>query len=543
MTTTTIDTLIRGAKIVDGAGNPWRYGDVALAGERVLDITPPGQVPAAAARQVVEAAGMVVCPGFIDIQSHSIIPLMVDGRCLSKITQGVTTEIMGEAWTPAPVGGRFTEPMPHTAHADRIKEWLALAPTWRRFGDWLAAVERHGVSPNFGSFLGAGTLREYAKGMDAGPADAGDLDTMRRVMAEAMEDGAFGVSYALIYPPDCYASTDEIVEVCKVVARYGGVYITHIRSEADQLLEALEEALAIGRRASLPVEIYHLKAAGAANWSKMPAVIERIDRARAAGQDVTADMYPYAASGTGLSAVLPPWTAAEGKLFANLADPAMRRRIREAMLDPAGGAEMLSSGRDAAGIMPIGFERPEHQQYVGKRLSEIAAARGQDWIETVFDLLLAERQRIATIYFSMQEDNLPLQLRQPWIKVSTDAGGVDPAWAAEHGPVHPRGYGAYPRVLGKYVREQGVLTPEDAIRKMTSAVADRLQLRDRGLLRAGCFADVVVFDPANINDNATFAQPHQLSTGIRDVWVNGVRVLADGDHTGAKPGRRVGMGG
>ncbi len=536
-----IDTLIRGAKVIDGTGNPWFYGDVALAGDRVLEVAPPGRLPAEAAQQVVEAAGMVVCPGFIDIQSHSIIPLMVDGRCLSKITQGVTTEIMGEAWTPAPVGGRFMEPMPHTAHAARIKDWLELAPTWRRFGDWLAALEQRGVSPNVGSFLGAGTLREYAKGMDAGAADAAELDTMRRVMAEAMEDGAFGVSYALIYPPDCYAPTDEIVEVCKVVAGYGGTYITHIRSEADQLLEALEEALDIGRRANLPVEIYHLKAAGAANWHKMPAVIERINQARAAGQDVTADMYPYAASGTGLSAVLPTWTAAEGKLFENLADPIIRQRIRESMLDPDGGAEMLSSGRDASGIMPIGFERPEHQGYVGKRLSEIATERGQDWIETVFDLLLAERQRIATIYFSMNEDNLPVQLRQPWIKISTDAGGVDPAWAAEHGPVHPRGYGAYPRVLGKYVREQGVLTLEDAIRKMTSAVAGRLQLRDRGLLRAGSYADVVVFDPATVGDRATFAEPHQLSTGIRDVWVNGARVLAAGTHTGAMPGRRVGL--
>ena len=536
-----MDTLITNGRIVDGTGNPWFYGDVAIEGERIVAVAPAGSIDPAGARDVIDAKGMVVAPGFIDIQSHSIIPFFTDTRSLSKITQGVTTEIMGEAWTPAPVGGRFMEPMPHTAHAARIKDWLELAPTWRRFGDWLAALEQRGVSPNVGSFLGAGTLREYAKGMDAGAADAAELDTMRRVMAEAMEDGAFGVSYALIYPPDCYAPTDEIVEVCKVVAGYGGTYITHIRSEADQLLEALEEALDIGRRANLPVEIYHLKAAGAANWHKMPAVIERINQARAAGQDVTADMYPYAASGTGLSAVLPTWTAAEGKLFENLADPIIRQRIRESMLDPDGGAEMLSSGRDASGIMPIGFERPEHQGYVGKRLSEIATERGQDWIETVFDLLLAERQRIATIYFSMNEDNLPVQLRQPWIKISTDAGGVDPAWAAEHGPVHPRGYGAYPRVLGKYVREQGVLTLEDAIRKMTSAVAGRLQLRDRGLLRAGSYADVVVFDPATVGDRATFAEPHQLSTGIRDVWVNGARVLAAGTHTGAMPGRRVGL--
>ncbi|MGI8916415.1 MAG: N-acyl-D-amino-acid deacylase family protein [Chloroflexota bacterium] len=540
MTDNTIDVLIRGAKVVDGTGNPWFYGDVALTGDRVGAVAAAGRLPAEAAREVVDAGGMVVCPGFIDIQSHSIISLMVDGRCLSKITQGITTEIMGETWTPAPVGGRYTDSIPHTVHATRIKEWLALAPTWRRFGDWLAALEQRGVSPNVGSFLGAGTLRQYAKGMDPGSVDAAELATMRRVMADAMEEGAFGVSYALIYPPDAYAPTDEIIEVAKVVARYGGLYITHMRSEAYQLLEGVEEALEIGRRADLPVEIYHLKASGEANWHKMPAVIERLARARAGGQDVTADMYPYAASGTGLSAVLPTWTAAEGKLFTNLSDPATRRRIRAAMLDPEGGAETLSSGRDAGSIMPIGFEQPEHQQYVGKRLSEIAASRKQDWIETVFDLLLAERQQIATIYFSMSEDNLPQQMRQPWIKISTDAGGVDPAWAAEHGPVHPRGYGTYPRVLGKYVREQGILTLEDAIRKMTSAVADRLSLRDRGLLRTGCFADVVIFDPATVGDRATFAESHQLSTGIRDVWVNGSRVVRAGSHTGATPGRRVG---
>lgn len=533
------DVVIRGARVIDGTGNPWFFGDVALASDRIAAITPPGKL-AGADGHVVDATGMVVCPGFIDIQSHSIVSLMVDGRCLSKITQGVTTEIMGETWTPGPFGGRISRPIPHTPYADRLQDWLAMAPSWRRFGDWLQALAERGVSPNVGSFLGAGTLREYAMGMDANPAGPEDFTVMRRVMAEAMDDGAFGVSYALIYPPDAYASTEEIVDVCTVVARYGGVYITHIRSEADQLHEALEEALQIGRRANLPVEIYHLKSAGKVNWRKMPDVIERINRARAAGQDVTADMYPYAASGTGLSAVLPPWTAAGGKLFENLADPATRVRIRGAMLDPQGGAEMLASGRDAADIMPVGFEKPEHQQYVGKRLSEIADMRGQDWIEAVFDLLLAERQRISTIYFSMSEENLPLQLRQPWIKISTDSGGVDPAWAAEHGPVHPRGYGTYPRVLGKYVRDEGVLTLEEAIRKMTSAVASRLNLRERGLLQPGYYADVVIFDPATVGDRATFANPHQISTGIRDVWVNGARVVADGGHTGALPGRRVG---
>ncbi len=539
MGTATIEVLIRGAQVIDGTGNPWFHGDVALACDRVLDVAPAGHLPADGAREVVDAAGMVVCPGFIDIQSHSIIPLMVDGRCLSKITQGVTTEIMGEVWTPAPFGGRIDSPFAHSPFSDRLPEWDERARGWRRFRDWLDAMIERGVSPNIGSFLAGGTLRRYAKDMEPGAATADELTVMRRVAAEAMADGAFGVSYALIYPPEAYVETDEIVEVCKTVAEHGGVYITHIRSEGERLLEGIDEALAIGRRAGLPVEIYHLKAAGRSNWHKMPQVIAAIDAARADGLDVTADMYPYVASGTGLSSVLPAWVAAEGKFFDNLRDPAVRARIREEVLRPpnAGGAPAVR--REPGDIMPVGFERPEHRAYIGKRLSEIAAERGQEWIDTVIDLLAAEEQRISTIFFSMAEENLVLQLRQPWMKVSTDAGGLDPAWAAEHGLVHPRAYGTYPRVLGKYVRVEGVLPLEDAVRKMTSAVADRLGLRERGLLRAGCYADVVIFDPAAVADRATFADPHQPSVGIRDVWVNGVRVLEDGRHSGALPGRIV----
>ena len=265
MTTAGIDVLIRGARVVDGTGNPWRYDDVALSGDRVLDIAPPGSIPAEGAREVVDASGMVVCPGFIDIQSHSIVPLMIDGRCLSKLTQGVTTEVMGEAWTPAPFGGKIADPLPPNIFGDRAPEWRERVRGWSRFRHWLEAMVERGVSPNIGSFLGAGTLREYAKGMQMGPPTPEEMGTMRRVMEEAMQDGAFGVSYALIYPPDAYASTDEIVEVCNVVARYNGVYITHIRSEAEQLFEGVREALEVGRRAGLPVEIYHLKASGREN--------------------------------------------------------------------------------------------------------------------------------------------------------------------------------------------------------------------------------------------------------------------------------------
>jgi N-acyl-D-amino-acid deacylase len=537
-----VDVLIRGGKIVDGAGNPWYFGDVVLSGDRIASIEAPGTVPVERAGEVVDAAGMVVCPGFIDIQSHSIVPLLRDGRCLSKITQGVTTEIMGEGWTPAPVGGRFTDPFAHAFVGGVAEEWIERVKEWGRFADWLDAVVERGSSPNVGSFLGAGTLRIYAKGMEMGRPKADELATMRRVAAEAMEDGACGVAYALIYPPDAYADTDEIVEVCREIGRRGGVYITHIRSEGDGLLEALDEAIEIGRRAELPVEVYHLKACGAKNWDKSPAVIERIDRARADGVDVTADMYPYVASGTGMTAMLPPWSEEGGLLYERLADPDERARIRAEMLNPSGDWEAMGIQSGPERVMPIGFKKPEHREYVGKRLSEIAAARDQHWIDAILDLILAERQGIATIYFEMREENIPLQLRQPWIKVSTDAGGLDPAWAKERGPVHPRAYGTYPRVLGRYVREERVITLEDAIRKMTLSVAARLNLKNRGVLQPGAFADVVVFDPATIGDRATFDQPHQLSVGVRDVWVNGGRVLRDGEHTGQTPGRFVAPG-
>ena len=533
------DVLIRGAKVIDGTGNPWFYGEVALQGERIAAVTPPGRIPPSSVAETVDAAGKVVCPGFIDIQSHSIAPLMIDGRSLSKITQGVTTEIMGEGWTPAPYGGNIENPIGFTVYAQRLPEWVERAKTWTRFGDWLSAQKEAGVSPNIGSFLGGGTLRQFVMGLAMRPPSVGELNAMKRVMAESMEDGAFGVSYALIYPPDAYTDTNELVEICKTVSEHRGVYITHIRSEEAEIFKALDEAFEVGRRADVPVEIYHLKASGKQNWDKIPRVLETIDAARASGLDVTADMYPYAASGTGLSAIFPPWLAEDGKLFENLRDPAMRAKVKAEVLKPQGDWEAMASYDGPGIVMPIGFQKGENKVYVGKRLDEIADMRDQHWIDAAMDLIVSEGQRISTIYFSMSEDNLKLQLVKPWIKISTDAGGYDPAWGRDLGPTHPRAYGTYPRVLGKYVREEGVIPLEDAIRKMTSAVADRLGLRERGLLREGMYADVVLFDPETVGDRATFEEPHQLSKGIRDVWVNGARVLKEGEHTGALPGRVV----
>lgn len=536
----TVDTLIRNAKVVDGTGNPWFYGDVALRGDRIAAITPPNHLSADQAATVVDATGLVVCPGFIDILSHSILPLMIDPRCLSKITQGVTTEIMGEGWTPGPYNDKIDlRSMQSNPYAKLVPDWVDWLPTFTRFRDWLDALAERGVSPNIGSFLGGGTLRQYAMGMAMGEPTAEQLAVMRRAMADAMEGGAMGVSCALIYPPSAYSSTDELVQVCQVVSEYKGLYITHIRSEADGLLEGLEEALEIGWRANVPVQIYHLKAAGRRNWPKMAQVIETINAARTTGQDVTADMYTYPAAGTGLMSILPPWAAAGGKFYENLRDPAMRAKIRAEALNPSGDWEAMADLCGPEGVMPIGFAKAENQQYVGKRLSEIAAMRGQEWVDAAFDLFLSEEQRISTIYFMMTDDNLRLQLQQPWIMIGTDAGGLDPAWAKPLGPYHPRAYGTYTRVLGRFVREEKVLPLEDAVRKMSAAVAQRLGIRDRGLLRAGMLADVVLFDPATVADRATFEEPHQLSVGVRDVWVNGVRVLQNGEHTGATPGRIV----
>jgi N-acyl-D-amino-acid deacylase len=536
----TIDTLIRGARVVDGTGNPWKYGDVLISGDQILDITAPGSTPLEGVPNVIDASGKIVCPGFIDIQSHSIVPLMRDGRCVSKITQGVTTEIMGEGWTPAPAGGRFTDPMSGRLLADGdVGEWAEIAPGWTRFRHWLEAMEETGVSPNVGSYLAGGSLRRFGCGMDPGEANTEQLDVMRKVMADAMEDGAFGVTYALIYPPDSFVGTDEIVEICKIVAQYNGTYITHMRSEDEHILSGLAEAMEIGERSGASVEIYHLKATGQASWHLMPEVIQRISDARTRGLDITCDMYPYIASGTGFSAIIPTWVAEGGQFYENLAKSEVRKQLHQEMTDPNSNYSGRARSAGVENIMPVGFQKPENKQYVGKRLSEIAEMRGEHWVDSVIDLLLSERQGIATIYFMMTEDNLRMQIQQPWVKVSSDAGGVDSSWAEPEGPLHPRGYGTFPRVLRKYVREEGLLTWEEAIRKMTSSVADRLSITDRGTLRSGMMADVVVFDPESVTDNATFEQPHQFSTGIEHVWVNGVPVVTDGQHTGATPGRFV----
>ncbi len=503
--------------------------------------SPAGRLRDAAATTRIDATGKVVAPGFIDIQGQSAFQLTIgDGRLVGKVSQGVTTEILGEGSTPAPVNAGILSAM--TAQL-RTRDDSAIATASRTFsgphgfGRWLDAMQQHGISVNVGSFLGAATVRVYAKGYAEGAATPAELDTMRAIAANAMRDGAFGVASALIYPPGRYASTEELVEVAKAMSPFGGVYITHMRSEADQYLQAIDEAMRIGREGGVPVEIYHLKAGGVRNWPKATQAVAKIDSARAAGQDVAADMYPYTAGGTSLAACTPPWATEGDKLLERLRDPATRARIVAEMTATSNTWENLCALATPAGIMTVGYEPADLKRFEGKRLSDIAPVMGKDWANTIVELLLATNARVGMLVFMMSEPNVEMQMRQPWMKFGTDADGWDPDSAK--GLTHPRAYGTYPRILGHYVRERGVLTLEDAVRKMTSAVASRLSISDRGLLREGFMADVVVFDPSTVIDKATYTAPHQNSVGIESVIVNGVRVWADGRHTGAKPGRVV----
>ncbi len=530
------DIVIEHGRLVDGTGAAWFNGDLAIRGDRIAEIAPAGTLADAPARERIDARGMVVAPGFIDIQSHSRNSFLSgDGRVVSKVTQGITTEIMGEGWTNAPANEKTLESNSTVdpAAAERDRDFFGS----HGFDRWLRAMEQNGVSTNIGSFVGATTIRVYAKGDAMGAANEAELDTMRAITREAMEDGAFGVASALIYPPGNFASTQELIEIAKAMAPYGGTYITHMRSEADQVLEAIDEAITIGREGGVPVEIYHLKAAGQRNWHKAPMMIAKIDSARAAGFDVQANMYPYIAGGTGLAALLPPWAAADGKLLDNIQDPDARAKMKAEMLSDETTWENLGRLTTPQGVLVVDIEGDDNKRWIGKRLSEIAAEMGKDWPDAAFDLLTASDARAGMVVFMMSEDNVKLQLQQPWIKIGTDAGGYDPDSATSM--AHPRAYGTYPRILGKYVRDEGVLSLEDAIRKMSSAVATRVGIPDRGLLREGMYADVVVFDPDAIIDRATFADPHQLSVGVREVFVNGVGVVRDGRHTGAKPGRIV----
>jgi dihydroorotase/N-acyl-D-amino-acid deacylase len=533
------DLVITNARIVDGTGNPYYYGDLGLRGDRIATIAPRGALASAPTKEKVDAQGLVVAPGFIDIQAHSWNALLfADGRVIGKVSQGVTTEILGESTTPGPSNAHTDSTYMGGDPDDALM--LAQVKTFRGdhgFGRWLAAMEQHGNSVNVGSYLGASTVRAYAMGRAQGDAPAAALDTMRAVVRRAMTDGAFGISSALIYPPGSYAGTAELTELARAMAPLHGTYISHIRGEEGGLLGAMDEAIAIGKDGGVPVVIYHFKAAGQRNWSLAAPAIAKVDSARLAGQDVKATMYPYPASGNNLSSCIPGWVHADGKLIERLQDPALKARIRKEMTDLAPGAPSLCQDNPPHAYQVAGFKKPEWKAFEGKRLDEIAKALKLDWVDAVIALTIGEKNALGKVTFGMSEGNVAAMIARPWVVLGSDAGGFDPDTTTAL--VHPRSYGTFARVLGKYAREDHVLTLEDAVRKMTWSTAQILGLRDRGMLKEGNYADIVIFDPAVIIDRATFEKPHQVAAGVRDVFVNGVAVWRNGKHTGAKPGRAV----
>lgn len=524
------DLLLTGGRLVDGSGSAWRYADVAILGDRIVRVAPPGLLSGDRAREHLDISGLVVAPGFIDLNGHSDLVYLSDGSALSKIFQGVTTEIMGESSTPAPVNELILGSV-DSSDTTAVRR----ARDWRRFDGWLREMEASGVAVNVGSFVGGSTVRAYAMGSAEGAPSPAQLDTMRAVTRRSMQEGAFGVATALIYPPGVYAGTDELVEISRVVAEYGGLYITHLRSESTHILAALDEAVEIGRRARVPVEIFHLKLAGVDYWDRTPEVLARIDEARGEGLDVSAGMYPYTAASTGLTACLPPWTQADGRLRENLADPRARERIRSEVLGPPGNWENWCRLATPRGSVISSVANPDHEGYVGLSLEELAERRGVDWVDAAMDLVLTDGSRVGMVYFAMSEENVRTKLTLPYMKFGTDAGARNPALA--QGRPHPRAYGTYPRILGRYVRDEGVLTLEEAVRKSSWAVAQRIGIPDRGLVVEGFHADLVVFDPATIRETSTFDEPHQLAHGMHHVLVNGVPVIRNGQATDARPGR------
>lgn len=530
------DVVIRGGTVYDGTGRPGRVADVAVQGDRVAAVVSPG---GAAGRVTIDAAGLAVAPGFINMLSWSTESLLVDGRSQGEIRQGVTTQIFGEGSSMGPLNDEMKRRM-IASQGD-----LKFDVTWTTLAEYLQTLERRGVSQNVASFVGATTVREHVVGLaDRAPTPA-ELDRMRALVRQEMEAGALGVGSSLIYAPAFYASTEELIELCKVAAAFGGMYISHIRSEGNRLLEAVDELIRISREARLPAEIYHLKAAGEANWPKMDQVIAKIEAARREGLRITADMYTYTAGATGLDAAMPPWALDGGyeALYARLRDPAARAKIRAAIETPSDDWENLYLAAGSADrILLVEFRSEALKPLTGRSLAEVARMRGKPPAEVIMDLVLEDQSRVGAVYFMMSEDNLKKQIRLPWVSFGSDAASMAPEEPFIRSSAHPRAYGNFARLLGKYVRDERVIPLEEAIRRLTSLPATNLRLDGRGTLAPGAFADIVVFDPATIADRATFEKPHQYAVGVRHVLVNGVMVLKDGEHTGARPGRALRRG-
>jgi dihydroorotase/N-acyl-D-amino-acid deacylase len=527
------DVVIRNGRIIDGTGSPWYAGDVGIRAGRIAAI---GRLDGAAARQTVDAAGKVVAPGFIDMLGQSELSILIEPSLPSKIFQGITTEITGEGGSAAPLDDSIIA-------ADRADyDRYGITPDWRTLGEYFARLERQGIGINLASYVGATQVRRMVLGDSNRTPTDGELERMKALVRDAMRDGAVGVSTALQYPPAPYASTEELIALAAEAAKLGGVYASHMRSEGDRIDAALDETFRIGREAGIPVEIWHLKVAGKRNWGRMPHVVARIDSARRAGIDVAADTYAYPAWFNSMSAFVPPWAHDGGtaSLLQRLRDPATRRRIRRDMLTPSTTWDNEWQEIPGPQAVIIGVVRtPALEPYLGKTLAEVAAMRRTDPLETLLDLLVEDEAATSVAVFGMSERDVALALEQPWVSIDNDSQGTAPDGPLGRLHPHPRAYGTFPRILRKYVREQHRLTLEEAIRKFSSLPAQRMRLGDRGVLKVGMWADVVVFDPDSVRDRATFADPNQLSEGMRWVLVNGIPVIADGQATGALPGQVI----
>ena len=533
----TFDLMVRGGSVYDGNGGEPRVADVGIVADRIAAI---GDLGEATAAMVIDAAGLAVAPGFINVLSHSYLTMLHDGRSLGELKQGVTTQIFGEGESMGPI-------RPETRRW--MQKWepeLTYEVTWLGLREYLETAEAGGIAQNVASYIGATTLRMYVAGQEGRPLTADEMETVRSLIREEMAAGAIGIGSSLIYPPAFFASTEELIEMCRAAAPYGGRYISHMRSESEGLLDTgLAELIRIAREADVPAEAFHLKAAGKDAWHLMEPAIACIEDSRAAGLAITADMYTYTAGATGLSNCIPPWyhDGGQAALIQRLQDPLTRTEIRHAIEAGAAGWENLYlRGGTPDNILILQVRNPELRWCQGKTLRQIAAARGTDPIDTIFDLVTEDRSRITTAYFMMSEENVKLGLKQPWVSLGSDS----PSTAAEgeflKRSTHPRAYGNFARFLGKYVREEQVVALGEAVRKLSALPADNLGLRDRGRLEPGRFADVVVFDPATVADRATYQDPHQYAVGIRDVVVNGQLALRDGEFAGAYPGRALRAG-
>ena len=526
------DLIIRNGTIVDGTGLQAYVGDLAVDDDQ---ITAMGDLGEARGALEVDAANLIVAPGFINMLSWAGDRLIEDGRSQSDIRQGVTLEVFGEGTS----GGPLNDQMKRGEVASQGD--ITFDIEWTTLGEYLQYLVKKGISTNVASFVGATTLRIHEVGYDDRPPTDEELDRMRALVREAMEEGALGIGSSLIYAPAFYAQTDELIELSKVAAEYDGMYISHMRSEGNALLESIDELLTIAREAGIRSEIYHLKAAGEANWDKLDTAISKIEAARTQGLEITADMYNYTAGSTGLDAAMPP-SVQEGGYDAwaeRLQDPAIRERMRHEITTPTNEWENLMLAAGSEGTLLVEFKNPALREYTGQTLADVAEQRGTSIPDTIMDLVIEDGSRVQVVYFLMSEENIKQQLKLPWVSFSSDAGSMAPEGVFLNNSTHPRAYGNFARLLGKYVRDEKVISLEEAIRKLTSLPASNLRIQGRGQLSPGYFADIVVFDPTAIQDHATYEEPHQYATGMHHVWVNGTRVLADGDHTGAMPGRVV----